>query len=175
MVGQVSRAAGRGMRFEVSRRTAQQVVPFRQRPSDQGRTAGVTSVLANPRRDARNGRDGPCRALGTLRYRNDAHALARALYRSKYGDRHLREQSSRGASEQKFSQPRVRISSNYEQVRSSLHGMRDDHLRDRRAVRHHAVHVEMHTMPRQLQCDVGTGLLPVSATSGHLLKIRLDF
>jgi hypothetical protein len=30
-------------------------------------------------------------------------------------------------------------------------------------------------MPRQLQCDVGTGLLSVSATSGHLLKIRLDF
>ena len=91
-----------------------------------------------------------------------------ALYRNKYGDRHLREQGSRCASEQKFPQPRVTIGSKYEQVRSALHGRRDDHLRDRRAVRHHAFHVEMHTMPRQLQGDVGTGLVAVSAASGRI-------
>jgi hypothetical protein len=82
--------------------------------------------------------------------------------------RHLREQASRCASEQKFPQPRVTIGSEYEQVRSAPYGVREDHLRDRRAVRHHAFHVEMHTVPRQLQRDVGTGLFPVSAASGRI-------
>jgi hypothetical protein len=33
----------------------------------------VSPQLADPRRDARNGRDGPCRAWATLRFRNDVH------------------------------------------------------------------------------------------------------
>ena len=90
------------------------------------------------------------------------------LYRNKYGDRHLREQGSRCASEQKFPQPRVTISSKYEQIRSALYGTTKDHLRGRRAVRHHAFHVEMDTMPSQLQGDVRTGLLAVSAASGRI-------
>ena len=78
------------------------------------------------------------------------------------------EQGSRRASEQKFPQPRVTISSKYEQIRSALHGATEDHLRGRRAFRHHAFHVKMHAMPRQLQGDIGTGLLAVSAASGRI-------
>ena len=96
------------------------------------------------------------------------------LYRSKYGDRHLREQGSRCTSEQKLPQPRVTIGSEHDQVRSAPHGMREYHLCDRRAVRHHAFHVEMHTVPRQLQGDVGTGLFAVSAASGRINDERGD-
>ena len=84
------------------------------------------------------------------------------------------EQGSLCASEHKFPQPRVTIGSGHEQVRSAPHGVREDHLRDRRAVRHHAFHVEMHTVPRQFQGDVGTGLFPVSAASGRIHDQRGD-
>ena len=98
--------------------------------------------------------------------RENSTIRARRVISNKYGDRHLREQGSRCASEQKFPQPRVTISSKYEQIRSARHDRGSP--RGRRAVRHHAFHVKMHAMPGQLQCDVGTGLLAVSAASGRI-------
>jgi hypothetical protein len=74
----------------------------------------------------------------------------------------------RRAPKQSFSQAGVTIGSEDEQVGPAPHGVAEDDLTDRGAVRCHTVHVDACAMPRQSQGDVGAWI-----AAADLLGARL--